>query len=104
MEGSYKHAETLSSSRARLIMALSEATLVAVDTFSTQDLASLDEHMRTVIKMGQYRQFLLVRLVKVVRVVARRQDKQVSALLARLVITAIRKCGDRQGESMGEVH
>jgi hypothetical protein len=39
VEGSYRQAERQTSSR--LIMALSEATLVVVDTFSTKDLASL---------------------------------------------------------------
>ena len=39
-------------------MALSKATLVVVDNYSIQDLVSLVEHMRTVARMGQYRQFL----------------------------------------------
>jgi hypothetical protein len=55
------------------MMALSKATLVVVDTFCTQDLVSLVENMKTVVMMGQYRQYLLVCLVKVVRVVACRQ-------------------------------
>ena len=75
MEGSYKPADRLISSR--LMMALSKATLVVVDTFCTQDLVSLVENMKTVVMMGQYRQYLLVCLVKVVRVVACRQYNHV---------------------------
>ena len=97
MEGSYKPADRLISSR--LMMALSKATLVVVDTFCTQDLVSLVENMKTVVMMGQYRQYLLVCLVKVVRVVACRQDNHVSELLAEVVMSnVIGRSVGRQGE------
>ena len=64
VEESYKAADRLISSRLR--MALSKATLVVVNTFCTHDLVSLVENMKTVVRMGQYRQYLLVCLVKVV--------------------------------------
>lgn len=57
VEGSYKPADRLTSSR--LMMALSKATLVVVDTFSTQDLFSLVENMKTVVVMGQYRLYMM---------------------------------------------
>ena len=62
--GIQKPADRLASSR--LMMALSKATMVVIDTFSTQDMASLMEHMKTVAIMGQCRPFLMVCLVKVV--------------------------------------
>jgi hypothetical protein len=69
------------------MMALSKATLVLVDTVCTQDLVSLVENMKTVVVVGQYRQYLVVCMVKVVRVVACRQDNHVSELLAEVVIS-----------------
>ena len=52
-------------------MAFNKVTLaVVVDNFSTQDLVSLVENMKTVVMTGQYRQNLLVCLLKVVMVVA----------------------------------
>ena len=52
-----------------------------MNTFSTQDLVSLVENTMTVVMMGQYKQYVMVCLVKVVRVVACREDEQVSELL-----------------------
>ena len=97
VEGSYKPADRLISSR--LMMALSKATLVVVDTFCTQDLVSLVENMKTVVMMGQYRQYLLECLVNVVRVVACRQDNHVSELMAEVLMSnVIRRSVGRQGE------
>ena len=77
VEGSYNPADRLTSSR--LMIALSKA-LGVVNTFSTQDLVSLLENTMTVVMMGQYKQYVMVCLVKVVRVVACREDEQVSEL------------------------
>ena len=90
VEGSYKPADRLSSSR--LMMALSSATLVVLDTFSTQDVASLMEHMKTVAVVGQCRPFLLVCLVKVV---ACKKERQLNQLLIEAVMNNIIT---RQGE------
>jgi hypothetical protein len=68
VEGSYKPANRLISSRQ--MMVLSKLTLAVVETFCTQDLVSLVENMKTVVMTGQYRQYLLVCLLKVVMVVA----------------------------------
>jgi hypothetical protein len=54
VEGSYKPANRLISSRQ--MMVLSKLTLAVVETFCTQDLVSLVENMKTVVMMGQYRQ------------------------------------------------
>ena len=92
------------------MIALSKATLVVVESFSTQDLVSLVENMKMVVMMGQYRQYLLVCLV---RVVACRKDKQVSELLAEVVMNnVVKNSVGSQGErivgvlaimAMGEV-
>ncbi len=69
-------------------MALSKATLVVVESFSTQDLVSLVENMK----------YLLVCLV---RVVACRKDKQVSELLAEVVMNnVVKKSVGSQGEGI----
>jgi hypothetical protein len=85
VKGSYKPANRLISSR--LMMALSKLTLVVVETFCTQDLVSLVENMKTGVMMGQYRQYLLVCLLKVVMVVACRQDNHISEILAEVVMS-----------------
>ena len=69
VEGSYKPADWLPSSR--LMMALRKAPLVVVDTLPTQDLVSLVENIKSVAAMGQYRQYLMVCL---------RQDSSVISL------------------------
>lgn len=80
------------------MIALSKATLVVVESFSTQDLVSLVENMKMVVMMGQYRQYLLVCLV---RVVACRKDKQVSELLAEVVMNnVVKKSVGSQGEGI----
>jgi hypothetical protein len=100
VEESYKPADRLTSFR--LMMALSKATLVVVDTFSTQDLVSLVENMKTVVVMGQYRQYLVVCMAKVARVVACRQDNHVSELLAEVMMSnVIRRSVGRQGRERG---
>ena len=62
--------------------------MAVVESFSTQDMISLVENMDIVVMMGQYRQYLLVCLV---RVVACRKDKQVSELLAEVVMNNVVK-------------
>jgi hypothetical protein len=76
VEGSYKPADRLASSR--VMMALSKKTMMVMDTFSTQDMASLMENMNTVAIRGQCRPFLMVCLVKVV---AFKQERQINQLL-----------------------
>ena len=94
VEGSYKPANRLISSR--LMMALSKLTLAVVETFCTQDLVSLVENMKTVVMMGQYRQYLLVCILKVV---ACRQDNHISEILAEVVMSnVIGRSVGRQGE------
>ena len=97
LEGAYRPTERLSS--LRLVMALTESTLVVVDSLSTKDLACLLEHMVAVARVGQFRQFLLVWLVKVVRVVARTLQVQVREQLAGMVKIVASRCEARQGES-----
>ena len=80
VEGAYRPAERLSS--LRLVMALTESTLVVVDSLSTKDLACLLEHM-----------------VAVVRVVARTLQVQVREQLAGMVKIVASRCEAKQGES-----
>ena len=60
--------------------------------------------MKTVVMMGQYRQYLLACLLKVVMVVACRQDNHIGEILAEVVmINVIGSIVGRQGEGSVEV-
>ena len=49
--------------------------------------------------IGEYKQFLVVCLLKVVRVVARKQDSLLNKQLVETILSVIRKCECRSGES-----
>jgi len=97
VEGSYRPAGRLWSSK--LIIALSDTTLKVVDIFSNQDLAMLLEDISSVVSLGQFKQFLLVCIMKVIRVVLRRRDVKLNEQLLVIVRSIIRKCEAVQGES-----
>jgi len=97
VEGSYRPAGRSWSSK--LIMALTDTTLMVIDILSTEDLAILLEDILSVVMMGEFKQFLVVCLLKIVRVVARRQDFLLNKQLFETTMSIIRKCECSHGES-----
>ena len=97
VEGSYRPAGRSWSSK--LVMALTDTTLMVLDTFSMDNLALLLEDILSVVMIGEYKQFLVVCLLKVVRVVARKQDSLLNKQLVETILSVIRRCECRSGES-----
>jgi len=90
VEGAYRPAERISS--LKLVMYLTNATLVVVDRLSANDLDCLLEHIGTVARVGQWKQYLMVCLVKVMRVVARTMEGKARENISELLNSVVSRC------------